>query len=99
MIERRRHYRRRTLLSGKIEFLGRSTFECVIRDLSEAGARLRCDQHVALPDLLDLVIEKTSERRCAQVVWRRECEIGLAFPANILSLDAWRSPTGDGPSA
>ncbi|WP_424362215.1 PilZ domain-containing protein [Methylocystis parvus] len=99
MVERRRHYRRRTLLSGKIEFFGRSTFECVVRDLSEAGARLRCDQHIALPDILDLVIEKTSERRCAQVVWRQESEIGLAFAPNVLRLDARRPPTGDGPSA
>lgn len=99
MTERRRHYRRRTLLSGKIEFLGRSTFDCVIRDLSEAGARLRCDQHIAFPDVLELVIEKTSERRCAQVVWRMESEVGLAFPPNVLSLDARRPPVGEGTSA
>lgn len=83
------------MLSGKIEFLARSTFECVIRDLSEAGARLRCDQHIALPDVLDLVIE----RRCAQVVWRRENDIGLVFPPNVLSLDGRRPPMGDAPPA
>jgi len=97
MDERRALLRRRTLLSGKIEFFGRSTFECVIRNLSDGGARVRCDQHVALPDVFDLVIEKSMERRSARAVWRSENDIGLAFSSNLLTFDPRRgSPRGEG---
>lgn len=96
MNERREHMRRRTLMSGKIEFFGRSTFECVIRNLSTAGARVRCDQHVALPDAFDLVMEKSSERRFARVVWRSERDIGLAFSSNVLTLGPRRRLRGEG---
>jgi hypothetical protein len=92
MDERRRFSRRRTLLSGRVEFFGRSTFECIIRDLSENGARIRCDQHVALPDIFDLVVEKTEERRSGRVVWRSENDIGLVFSSNVLAFDQRRAP-------
>jgi hypothetical protein len=79
MEERRGLFRKRTLLRGKIAFFGRSTFECVIRNLSETGAKLCCDQHIALPDNFELVIEKTNERVSARAVWRNATEIGVAF--------------------
>ncbi|PPD41911.1 MAG: pilus assembly protein PilZ [Methylocystis sp.] len=79
MEERRQSLRRRTLLGGKIEFLDRSTFECVVRNLSETGARVRCDQQIALPDVFSLVIGKLDERRQVRAIWRRENEIGLKF--------------------
>jgi hypothetical protein len=79
MEERRGLFRRRTLLRGKIEFFGRSTFECVIRNLSDTGAKLCCEQHIALPDNFELVIEKTNEKVSACAVWRSATEIGVAF--------------------
>lgn len=97
MEERRRTLRRRTLLSGKIEFLDRSTFECVIRNLSETGAKVRCDQQIVLPDVFDLVIEKMDERRSVRAVWRGQDEIGLKFMTaedyeNVLSFASRRMP-------
>lgn len=77
--ERRQSLRRRTLLSGRTEFLDRSTFECVIRNLSETGAKIHCDHQIVLPDVFDLVIAKMSERRRARAIWRRREEIGLKF--------------------
>ncbi|QGM99179.1 PilZ domain-containing protein [Methylocystis parvus] len=79
MEERRRSVRRRTLLTGRIVFRDMSTFECVVRDLSEAGARLRCDQQVVLPEAFCLAIEKLGEKRPARAIWRRDGDIGLAF--------------------
>jgi hypothetical protein len=85
MHERRQFFRRRTLLSGKIEFFGRSTFDCVIRNLSEQGARLRCDQHIVLPDVFNLLIEKSAERRVVRTVWRGETDVGVTFASNVLA--------------
>lgn len=78
-MERRRELRRRTLLSGKIEFLNRSVFDCAVRNLSDAGARIVCDQQVALPDFFDLILLKQRERKRVRTVWRNEDGIGVAF--------------------
>ena len=95
MEERRQSLRRRTLLSGRVEFLDRSTFECVVRNLSETGAKVRCEQQIALPDVFTLVIEKTDERRDARAIWRRQDESGLKFMTpedydNVLTFGARR---------
>jgi hypothetical protein len=90
MNERRRFVRKRALLGGLIEFPGRPTLECVIRDLSQAGARLRCDQPIALPDVVGLVIDRSGERRNARIVWRGETECGVVFEANILPFEPRR---------
>lgn len=79
MEERRQSLRRRTLLSGRVEFLDRSTFNCVIRNMSDSGARVRCDQQIALPDVFTLFIEKMDEKRDVRAIWRSENEIGLKF--------------------
>lgn len=97
MIERRQTLRRRTLLTGRIEFLDRSVFDCVVRNLSDDGAQIRCDQQVALPDIFRLVIEKKGERRPVRAVWRSRDEIGLQFLTseklgNLLLFDGARDP-------
>ncbi len=95
MIERRRAARRKTLLTGRIEFLDRSIFDCVIRNLGDTGAKIRCDQHIALPDMFRLFIEKKDELRDVRVVWREKDAIGLKFLSaedseNVLVLDVGR---------
>lgn len=82
MTERRQTLRQRTLLSGRVEFFGRATFDCVIRNLSDSGARISCAQNVALPDLFHLVILKKDERRRVRTVWRGEEVVGLEFLAD-----------------
>ncbi|WP_442755228.1 PilZ domain-containing protein [Methylocystis sp. JAN1] len=77
--------RRRTLLGGKIEFFGRSTFDCVIRNRSDCGARVRCDQQIALPEVFNLVIEKSGERFVVRTIWRSETDVGVVFSSNVLA--------------
>jgi len=79
MTERRTAMRRRTLLTGRIEFLDRSMFDCVIRNLSDRGAKICCDQHVVLPDVFRLFIEKKDEKRDVRAIWREKDGIGLQF--------------------
>lgn len=79
MDERRRSPRRRKLLTGKIIMRDMSEWSCVVRDLSEGGARVRIDQLTSLPEHFDLSIESLKERRATSTIWRRDGEIGLAF--------------------
>lgn len=94
-MERRHELRRKTLLSGRIEFLNRSVFDCVIRNLSDRGARISCDQQVALPDFFDLILVKLQERRRVRAVWRDEDGIGLSF----LGEDEYSNVLSFGPTA
>lgn len=89
-MERRQELRRKTLLSGRIEFLNRSVFDCVIRNISDGGAKISCDQQVALPDFFDLILVKQQTRKRARAVWRGGDGIGLSFVgddeySNVLS--------------
>lgn len=78
-MERRQELRRKTLLSGRIEFFNRSVFDCVVRNLSDSGARISCDQQIVLPDVFDLVLVKQQARKRVRTIWRGEGGIGIAF--------------------
>ena len=65
MGERRRSSRRKSFLRGCIYFNNRrSAIDCLVRDLSAAGARLIFSAAVNVPDVVDLYIPQ-KERRCA----------------------------------
>ena len=77
-----RSLRLRTLKEGSIVFNnGRSLLNCVVRDLSDSGARLKVEGAIGLPDRFLLVIgrEAGREERAAQVVWRSLDELGVRF--------------------
>ncbi|WP_407168668.1 hypothetical protein [Bradyrhizobium sp. ORS 111] len=47
--------RGRTLLAGKLVFnFGRSTFDCTIRQLTDAGATVELERTVGIPDSVQL---------------------------------------------
>ena len=54
------------------------TAECLIRDVSQKGARLRVDNIASVPPEFELVWSG-GHRRLAKVRWRRKGEIGVAF--------------------
>ena len=56
-----------------------SVFDCTIRDISDTGARLTCEQTGMLPNELQLVFHAIREVRYVRVVWRRNGEIGVQF--------------------
>ena len=56
-----------------------SVFDCTIRDISETGARLTCEQTGMLPNELQLVFHAIREVRYVRVVWRRNGELGVEF--------------------
>jgi hypothetical protein len=82
MTEKRKEQRSRTLFSAKILLPGRhAVIDCVVRDLSASGARIKVDEVAIVPVEFDLVIAAPSgeRRQRCRVIWRRPTEIGVAF--------------------
>lgn len=78
--ERRGSPRMRILKKGKLILPNNtSVFDCVIRDISETGARLSCEQTGMLPNELQLMFFAIREVRYIRVVWRRPGELGVQF--------------------
>ncbi len=80
MIEEHRiSVRRRVFKGGKITFVGRAAaIDCFIRDISDAGARLKVESSVGIPDSFDLQLEFGVIRSC-EAVWRQATQIGVRF--------------------
>ena len=77
--EKRGVQRRSTLKGGKIVFnAGRSTIDCMVRNLSSTGAKLTVNSVVGIPETFDLVLDGHSRQPC-RVKWRRLKEIGVEF--------------------
>ena len=80
MGERRNSRRSKSFLRGFVYVSRkRGALSCLIRDLSEKGARIIFSDQVTLPDVVDLYIPQREQTLRARVQWRRNDEIGLAF--------------------
>lgn len=76
----RKHHRRRTYLGGQATFGQRyCAMNCVIRNLSQNGARLVFSDHVLVPDEFDLTIPHKGDSRRARIVWRYQANVGVQF--------------------
>ena len=70
----------RMLKGGVIAFSGRhATIPCVVRDISEGGARLQVAQGSAIPDTFELIIELDGLEVPCQIAWRKAYEVGVSF--------------------
>lgn len=80
MDERRNAGRVRTFLRGRIIYNNRAaTVDCLVRDLSESGARLALSKGVALPETFELSIpHREATYRCV-LRWQRPGEVGVIF--------------------
>lgn len=80
MSENRREPRQRTFLKGRIVFNnGASSMDCLVRDMSSAGARLALTETATLPEVFDLYIPQKERTYKANLRWRRSDGIGIAF--------------------
>jgi len=76
----RRAERRRALLGAKLVYGdGAFTTDCVVRDLSTTGARVKLPEGQAVPENVFLVELRSGVAYAARVVWKRHPLIGLAF--------------------
>ncbi|MEM8813427.1 MAG: PilZ domain-containing protein [Pseudomonadota bacterium] len=72
--------RRRVIKGGTIAFNKRRlTYSCVVRDISESGARLKVNGADGIPDTFDLLIELDGFEAECEVVWRDGDQIGIQF--------------------
>jgi hypothetical protein len=79
MTEQRQHPRAHVLRRGRIVFRrGYSSLGCVVLDLSPAGARLKVEEWLALPERFELRIEN-GPRREAEVRYRAMETTGVRF--------------------
>ena len=80
MQERRNFHRGRTYLFGRIAFNNRfSTMDCLVRNMSQIGAKLTLSSTVMIPEQFDLNIRNKGDSRHARLIWRSDTELGVAF--------------------
>jgi hypothetical protein len=78
--EKRRTRRHRVLKDGRIITLDNySVINCMVRDLSDTGARLKCGDQIAVPNEFRLQVGHEPTVRPARAIWRRGNEIGIIF--------------------
>ncbi len=80
MRERRHTYRGRVYYGGRIAINERrSTLDCIVRNFSNAGAKIEFAEATMLPDDVDLRTVGKGLAYRAHLIWRRTGEAGLAF--------------------
>lgn len=78
----REHQRRRVIKGGVIAFSNRRiTVPCMVRDISDAGARLKVDRASEIPDTFDLLVDLDGCEYECEVMWREDNQIGVRFLA------------------
>lgn len=95
MQERRTSPRKRSFLKGTVYYNNRlSSTECLVRDLSEHGAKLQFSAPVTLPDTVELYIPVRDQTFHAEVRWHAGDEVGLSFGTEPPAVDG-TAPSGD----
>jgi hypothetical protein len=83
MTERRSNSRQKSFLQGRIFYNNRRTsVDCLVRDISEHGARLKFSGTIVTPDVVELYIPAKEESYRARVEWRNADEIGVGFESD-----------------
>ncbi|MDP4822371.1 MAG: PilZ domain-containing protein [Aestuariivirgaceae bacterium] len=78
--QKQRPQRNRVLNGSKLIVNGgQSIIDCVIRDMSEEGARVRTTIPTMLPPQLEMLVVKNNMLYPAEVRWNRNSEAGLHF--------------------
>jgi two-component system cell cycle response regulator len=79
-LERRRVRRNRVLLRGKLVFDGgKLSTDCIVRDMSVWGARVRMPTEIVLRDDLYLIESQNCMAYESKVVWKKGHDLGLQF--------------------
>ncbi len=79
MQERRKITRTRVLKGAKL-LLGKSSVrDCVVRDLTNAGAGVEVPNTIDLPEALDLTFNGGRSLRSCRLVWRKINKTGVKF--------------------
>jgi hypothetical protein len=78
--ERRKSQRHHSLKGGRIVFHdGHSTLSCVIRNLSDKGAKLQIANVLGVPAEFSLRFDDGSPPRQCAVIWEKGSTLGVEF--------------------
>ena len=77
--ESRDQHRQRTLKKGRVLISETTTIDCVIRDISDKGARLQFAALTVLPKRFRLLNVTDNIIRPAKLVWQRSELVGVSF--------------------
>ncbi|MBM3606847.1 MAG: hypothetical protein FJX29_00115 [Alphaproteobacteria bacterium] len=85
MTEVRKSNRKRAVLSGKIIFNDRkSTIDCLIRNVSDDGAKIEVSEAVVFPARFELQVPQHGRAYQARMAWRQGNEAGLEFANEVV---------------
>jgi hypothetical protein len=71
--------RRNTMIEAFIFYdAGRQGLRCIIRNVSDGGAKLEVEKVAGIPNTFDLVVPGNRARAC-RVAWRALRELGVQF--------------------
>jgi hypothetical protein len=79
MLERRRFQRTIVFKAATLMLADHSTLACVVRDLSNHGARLQLPSTADLPDKFDLTFDTGHTLRKCRVAWQTVTNAGVSF--------------------
>jgi hypothetical protein len=81
MLDRRQNVREKVIYGGVAEVGERgATKDCVVRNISDTGARIEFDNVVKLPkEQMSLTIARKGRSFLAKVIWWRDNFVGVAF--------------------
>jgi hypothetical protein len=72
--------RHRVLKGAKIVSLNNwSVTDCTLRNLSDRGARIICENQATVPNEFRLMIPTDNTIRNAHVIWRKDDMVGIEF--------------------
>jgi hypothetical protein len=94
--ERRAHVRQKSFLQGRIYYnTRRATVDCIVRDITEHGARLKFADSAVVPDAFELYIPNRQETFKAHAIWNNGTEVGVTFEhAGIPASETAGQPPG-----
>lgn len=80
MVERRKIARARVLKRAKLVIGTASTIDCVVRNLTNIGARVQIANTIDLPqDSIGLTLDEGYTIRPCRIAWRSVTETGVQF--------------------
>lgn len=80
MDERRHTPRHRTFLQGRVYYNNRrQSADCIIRELTDDGARLSFTDPVALPHAFELHIPNRDQTIRVEIAWNHGTDVGVSF--------------------
>lgn len=76
--------RRKAFKAGIVSYQNHSlSHDCIVRDMSVKGARLRFEQHTVVPDNFTLIIPVEGKKVDCQIKWRNDVELGVEFTSEV----------------